>query len=315
MPVESRGESDLSSHDNETPHTPPPSLWPIGFAIGIAVLLTGLVVSTPAAVVGGVIALVFGFLWIRDVTRPVRTPAPAVEPETRAALTSSAAATDAGEDEEGTYPRSTFLAASTLGLGAVIGGVITLPVLGFAVLPSFTNQERKGIDLGPIENFPEGEFVIATYLEDPAVGEVTRRTMFIRYNGLLDGEPSFTTLYSRCAHLGCPVQPNGPVEDEQKKTYGDNVDLIPVLAVGFGCPCHGGQYDTEGNRTAGPPVRALDRAEFSIIDGNLVLGDFFSVAEVEGVGASARIYKYGRMPPGVHVDGASGWLYPLEVPQ
>ena len=90
MPVESRGESDLSSHDNETPHTPPPSLWPIGFAIGIAVVLTGLVVSTVAAVVGGVIALVFGFLWIRDVTRPVRTPAPAVEPETRAALTTAA---------------------------------------------------------------------------------------------------------------------------------------------------------------------------------------------------------------------------------
>ena len=134
--------------------------------------------------------------------------------------------------------------------------------------------------------------------------------MFIRNNGLLDGVPSFTTLYSRCAHLGCPVQPNGPVEDDQKKTYGDNVKLIPVLAVGFGCPCHGGQYDTEGNRTAGPPVRALDRAEFSIINGNLVLGNFFSVAEVEGVGARARIMKYGRMPPGVHVDGRESLALP-----
>ena len=88
-----------------------------------------------------------------------------------------------------------------------------------------------------------------------------------------------------------------------------------MLAVGFGCPCHGGQYDTEGNRVAGPPVRALDRAEFSIINGNLVLGKFFSVAEVEGTGARARIIKYGRAVPGVHVDGASAWLYPIEVPQ
>ena len=111
MPVESRGESDLSSHDNETPHTPPPSLWPIGFAVGIAVLLTGLVVSTVAAVVGAVIALIFGFLWIRDVTRPVRTPAPEVEPETRASLTSGAP--PAGDEEaEATYGRNTFLAAS-----------------------------------------------------------------------------------------------------------------------------------------------------------------------------------------------------------
>jgi len=305
----------LSSHDNETPHTPPPSLWPIGFAIGIAVVLTGLVVSTVAAVVGAVIALLFGFLWIRDVTRPVRTPAPEVEPETRAALTTAAPDADESDEESATYPRSAFLSAATLGLGGVIGGVITLPVLGFAVLPSFTNQKDQEVDLGPIENFPESEFVIATYLEDPEIGEVTRRTMFIRNNGQLDGQPSFTALYSRCAHLGCPVQPNGPVEDDKKKTYGDSVELIPVLAVGFGCPCHGGQYDTEGNRKSGPPVRALDRAAFSIRDGKLILGSFFSVAEVEGTGARARIKRYGRMPPGVHVDGASAWLYPLEVPK
>jgi Rieske Fe-S protein len=306
------GVSDLSSHDNETPHTPPPSLWPIGFAVGIAVVLTGLVVSTVAAVVGGVIALVFGFLWIRDVTRPVRTPAPVVEPETRAALTTDAPET---EEEPATYGRNTFLAAATLGLGGVIGGVITLPVLGFAVLPSFTNQHDPEVDLGPIDEFPEGQFVIATFLENPEIGEVSRRTMFIRNNGQLDGVPSFTVLYSRCAHLGCPVQPNGPVFDDQKTTFEDNVNLTPTQPAGFGCPCHGGQYDTEGNRTAGPPVRALDRAEFSIIDGHLHIGNFYSVAKVEGQGAEAQIYKYGRMPPGVHVDGAEAWLYPVEVPR
>jgi Rieske Fe-S protein len=302
----------LSDHDQ--PHLPPPSLWPIGFAAGIACVLTGLILSWVVVAVGAVIAAVFGFLWIRDVTKPVRTPAPAVEPESRQQQAAAAPAPTA-EDEDATYERSTFLSLATLGLGGVVGGLIILPVLGFAVLPSFTNQKGQDVDLGPLENFPEGEFVIATYLEDPEIGEVTRRTMYIRYNGQLDGEPSFTTLYSRCAHLGCPVQPNGPVLDEQKKTFGDNVDLIPVLAVGFGCPCHGGQYDTEGNRVAGPPVRALDRAQFSIINGNLVLGEFFSVAEVEGTGARARIYKYGRATPGVHVDGPSAWLYPLEVPR
>ena len=88
-----------------------------------------------------------------------------------------------------------------------------------------------------------------------------------------------------------------------------------MLAVGFGCPCHGGQYDTEGNRVAGPPVRALDRAQFSIRDGNLFMGAFFSVSEVDGTGATARIHTYGRAVPGVHVDGPSAWLYPIEVPQ
>jgi menaquinol-cytochrome c reductase iron-sulfur subunit len=306
----------VSSHGDQKPHVPPPSLWPIGFAVGIACILTGLVVSTPAAVVGALIAVVFGFLWIRDVTGSVREPAPEIEPETRRAGTAPAAVGEEEEEEElVAYPRRTFLSAATIGLGGVIGGIITVPVLGFAVLPSFTNQVEQDVDLGPIENFPESEFVIATYLENESVGEVTRRTMFIRNNGQLDGKPSFTALYSRCAHLGCPVQPNGPVEEDRKKTYRDKVDLIPVLAVGFGCPCHGGQYDNEGNRTAGPPVRALDRAEFSIRNGNLFLGSFYSVAEVDGVGARARIKRYGRMPPGVHVDGPSAWLYPLEVPK
>jgi Rieske Fe-S protein len=299
--------------DHDQPHLPPPSLWPIGFAVGIACVLTGIVVSTAVAIVGAVIAIVFGFLWIRDVTRSVRTPAPEVEPETR----DERAVLQPADDEPEAYPRSTFLSAATLGLGAVIGGLVTLPVLGFAVLPSFTNQEEQDAELGPIEDFPEGEFVIATYLEDPEVGEVTRRTMFIRNNGYLDGVPSFTTLYSRCAHLGCPVQPNGLIDEDRKKTVdNDNqVELTPVLVTGFGCPCHGGQYDTEGNRVAGPPVRALDRAEFSIKDGKLVLGTFYSVAEVEGAGARARIYKYGRQVPGVHVDGPEAWLYPIEVPK
>ena len=309
--------------DNETPHLPPPSLWPIGFAAGIACVLIGLVVSLPVAVVGAVLAVVFGFLWIRDVTSSVREPAPEVVPETRqmgetAATSGEDAPAETSDEEEAEYPRSVFLAAATLGLGAVIGGVITVPVLGFAVLPSFTNQHEPDVDLGPLGNFPEGEFVIATYLEQPEIGEVSRRTMFVRYNGIAETpagtSPSFTILFSRCVHLGCPVQPNGPVDDEAKKETAEHVSLTPTQPSGFGCPCHGGQYDTEGNRTAGPPVRALDRAEFSVRDGRLWLGQYYSVGSVEGTGADAKISRYGHTNPGVHVDGISAWMYPIEVP-
>ena len=306
--------------DNETPHLPPPSLWPIGFAIGIACLLTGIVVSVPVAVVGAVLAVVFGFLWIRDVTTTVREPAPEVEPETRAVRETRFASDEAAPaaEEEAAYPRSTFLSAATLGVGAAIGGIVTVPILGFAVLPAFTNQEEPSVDLGPLENFPEGEFVIATYLEEPEIGEVSRRTVFVRANGLAETpqgtSPSFTILFSRCVHLGCPVQPNGPVDDDAKQEVGEHVTLTPTQPSGFGCPCHGGQYDTEGNRTAGPPVRALDRCEFSIRDGHLWLGQFFSVGSVESTGARARIARYGHTNPGVHVDGISAWMYPIEVP-
>ena len=159
----------------------------------------------------------------------------------------------------------------------------------------------------------------AVSVADPSEGEVTRRTAYIRNNGELDGEPSFTIISNRCAHLGCPVQPNGPIFDnktkvEHTKDEGD-VTLIPMLpAGGFGCPCHGGQYDPEGNRTAGPPVRALDRYSYSIVDGHLVLDKTYSVAKVDGTGAQAKTHKYKLAGPGNHVDGWEAWLYPLQPP-
>ena len=59
--------------------------------------------------------------------------------------------------------------------------------------------------------------MIATFLRDPAQGEVSRRTAYIRNNGATDKGPSFTIISNRCAHLGCPVQPNGPVLDDRTK--------------------------------------------------------------------------------------------------
>jgi hypothetical protein len=109
------------------------------------------------------------------------------------------------------------------------------------------------------------------------------------------------------------------VQDNQEKAVegkkGQRITLIPALpAGGFGCPCHGGQYDPEGNRTAGPPVRALDRYEFEIVDGHLVLGKPYSVTHVDGEGKNARIHKFKLAGPGQHVDGWEQLLYPLQPP-
>ncbi len=300
---------------DDKPHVPTPSLWPIGFAIGIACVLVGLVVSVAALVLGGLIAVVFGFLWVRDLMRAHGPPA-AATPGAPAEPTADSFAAVAEADLPQSYDRSTFLSAATIGVGGLIGAAVTLPVLGFAVLPSFMGEgiETYDVNLGPVSNFPEGEYVIATFQESVDLGGVSRRTAYVRNNGRTDqGQPSFTIVYSRCVHLGCPVQPNGPV-DEDATVEVKGVTLKPVLAQSFGCPCHGGLYDAEGNRTAGPPVRSLDRFEFSIVNGDLVLGRIFSVGSVEGAGASARISKYYRAYPGVHVDGIEQWLYPIPTP-
>ena len=105
-----------------------------------------------------------------------------------------------------------------------------------------------------------------------------------------DSVPSFSILSNRCVHLGCPTQPQrSPGEPRTIETGGGPVELTPTNPSGYGCPCHGGAYDVEGNRTAGPPVRALDRYEYSIVEGRLVLGSPYSVAEVDGEGADAVI--------------------------
>lgn len=294
-------------HGAESQH-PSPTIWPFAFAGGIALLLVGIVVSPPAAIIGAAIAVVFGFLWIREATREVRVAPPEPEPPV------SEIAVEEGEEpsEPDRYPRSVFLEGATLGLGALIGGIVTLPALGFMVLPAFVGQEYEPVDIGPLENFPENSYVTATFVYKKGEGRLGRRTAFIRNNGLVNEVPSMTIISSRCVHMGCPTQPQGPPggEPTEIRTSSGPVSLQPVQASGFGCPCHGGAYDAEGNRTAGPPVRALDRYEYSIRNGSLILGTPFSVGEVEGEGAKARIKAYRLADPGQHVDGIEQIFYP-----
>ena len=142
----------MTEHDPRDDETiPTPSLWPAGFAIGVACALIGLVVSVPVLILGLLVSLVFGILWVRESAR-----------QPSAAAAAPAADDDAHPVE--TYGRGGFLTAATLGIGGVIGAGVTLPALGFAVLPSFVGDtvENFDVDLGPISNFPQGEYVIAT---------------------------------------------------------------------------------------------------------------------------------------------------------
>lgn len=304
-----------SGPGDEKTHLPSPTLWPVGFAIGLAVLLVGLIVSWVAVAIGAAIAIVFGLLWVIDLSHAYGAakgePPPVAEP---AAGAPAPPAEPVSEPER--FPRNKFLEGTTLGLGALIGGLVTVPPLGMLVASGIEGQKFRDVDLGPLSNFPEGQFIITTFVEDPRAGEVSRRTTFIRYNGLLENQPSFTILSNRCVHLGCPVQPNGPVADKPTEVKTDRqgnevLKLTPVKPAGFGCPCHGGQYDTEGNRTAGPPVRALDRYQYSIVHGRLVLGAAFSVDKVKGTGKDAEIRKERLHNPGQHVEGPEAWLWPI----
>lgn len=278
----------------------PSSVGPIANAIGIAVALVGLIVDPLViAPLGGAITLAGAFAWSRRGSHEAPpAPKPVVRPDER-------------------YTRSRILERATLGLGGIIGLGVGLPAVGFAVLPSFLGQRQRPVDLGPISAFPEGQYVVATFLTDPQAGEVSRRAAYIRNNGLLGKVPSFTVISSRCTHVGCPTQPNGPMFAQQRqslRTSNGEVGLVPTQPSGFGCPCHGSQFDNEGNRTAGPAPRALDRYQFSIRNGRLWLGPLYSVGRVDGTGAQAEIRAFRLTGDGEPVTGPESWLYPLAPP-
>jgi hypothetical protein len=50
-------------------HLPPPSIWPPVLAVGIALLLTGLIINLVVIIIGAVLSVAATALWVRDARR------------------------------------------------------------------------------------------------------------------------------------------------------------------------------------------------------------------------------------------------------
>lgn len=78
--------------------------------------------------------------------------------------------------------------------------------------------------------------------------------------GMLAGKPAvvlrrngeLVALSAVCTHLGCTVAFNASEKI-------------------FQCPCHGGEYDAEGNVIDGPPPKPLERLNIKIADDKIIL--------------------------------------------
>ena len=65
--AEPQGDSHAEGHGEF--HLPPPSIWPAVLALGIALLLIGLIVNLVVVAVGVVVSLAATALWVRDARR------------------------------------------------------------------------------------------------------------------------------------------------------------------------------------------------------------------------------------------------------
>jgi len=197
-----------------------------------------------------------------------------------------------GASEGARLTRKEFITAGTVAMGGLLGALIAVPVAGMALAPAVQGPNFRKVKLGTVDDFTEGTFkkVVLEPDADASDAYVKQRVAYVRKNKdessdrlAPSGQGKYTVVSNRCVHLGCPVQESGGT---------------------FVCPCHGGAYDKDGRRDAGPPVRPLDRFQWEEKDGELWAVDEYSLTQ-KGDRKSLR-------GPGQHTGGLDGLLYPLQ---
>jgi cytochrome b6-f complex iron-sulfur subunit len=134
-------------------------------------------------------------------------------------------------DKEG-LSRRDFLGLAAFG-AAILGSLGALAGSLRFVKSNVYSEESKKFKIGKVENFPIGT---TRKIDDKNV------FMFSDENGLF-------AISAICTHLGCIVSP---------------------AEFGFQCPCHGSQYDEDGNVIGGPAPRPLEWFEIQQeVDGTL----------------------------------------------
>ena len=150
--------------------------------------------------------------------------------------------------------RSQFLTLASVGLGGSIAAVAGVPAAGYLLAPAAAEATFTPVALGPVSRFAgERGFAptAAPYVQDAAEPVTSAGLAYVHNTGgssrdWLSKDAMFVVFSNRCMHVGCPVAATG---------------------IGFACPCHGGQYDQLGRRTAGPPIRPLDRFQWELRTG------------------------------------------------
>lgn len=133
--------------------------------------------------------------------------------------------------------RRRFLVRLTALGSALIGGMVSVPALGFLLSPLFSRQRESWSTVGVIDRVPHD--VPTAFEVDVPVGEgyitepVRRIVYVVRHR---DGR--LRVLANTCSHMQCNVH--------------WDVNLTQFL-----CPCHGGLYDIDGTNVGGPPPSPL----------------------------------------------------------
>ncbi len=114
--------------------------------------------------------------------------------------------------------RRSVFAIGCLAIGTATAGFLAA-TFRFLV-PNVLYEPSRRFDIGPPADFPPAS---VTFLSD--------RRLYV-----FNGADGFYAISSVCTHLGCNVKRGGP---------------------GFECPCHGSQFDENGQVVRGPAPKSL----------------------------------------------------------
>jgi len=159
------------------------------------------------------------------------------------------------------HTRRTFLFKLAVGMNALVGAVLAVPIVGYLLGPTDKSANAGGwVALGPVSGFPAGETRLADFVSPEKTlgdGDTAKVACWVRHIG---GQ-QFQVFAINCAHLGCPVR-----WFAQSRL--------------FLCPCHGGAYYETGERASGPPERGLFEYKTRIEGGQLLVhaGDMPTLA-------------------------------------
>jgi menaquinol-cytochrome c reductase iron-sulfur subunit len=149
--------------------------------------------------------------------------------------------------------RRTFLERITQLFSLGWAAMLSLPIFRF-LSTSFEEKSESGWHplLRVDANVPELDYVQVSLKRVQQEGwkrQIVEELVWVRKKK----DDSFIVFNPHCTHLGCAFSWNSEMKQ-------------------FLCPCHGGRFDAEGKRIAGPPPRPLDRYETRIEDNTLKIG-------------------------------------------
>jgi cytochrome b6-f complex iron-sulfur subunit len=110
------------------------------------------------------------------------------------------------------------------------------------LVPNVLYEPSRRFTIGLPDEFPQGT---ATFLPD--------RRLFV-----FNSPDGFYAISAICTHLGCTVRQGGP---------------------GFACPCHGSEYDKNGNVVQGPAPKSLAWYAMSLTPRGQLLVDLDHVVQ------------------------------------